>query len=166
MPAGQTYKHASLEISVEGDLEDGRTVYFTDQSPTFGIKIENNGQNKIYGKIPVSVVFEDAGTQSAGVITVDLDPYETTVQPFEVEFLPYQENARIVVDRIVGLPQQAGEAGMMINTSDKTEDLYTFSVWDRDFYKVNYLWPRYAQYASAGLAVLIILVSVIQILAP
>lgn len=39
-------------------------------------------------------------------------------------------------------------------------------IYDRDYYKVNHLLPRYSQYIAAVLSVLIVAVGVIQIVNP
>lgn len=48
--------------------------------------------------------------------------------------------------------------------SDKKIPLYTFQVFDREFYSVNYVRPRIAQYVSALLAVGIITVGILQLI--
>lgn len=48
--------------------------------------------------------------------------------------------------------------------SDTEIPLYTFQVFDREFYSVNHFRPRIAQYVSAVLAVLIIAVGVLQLI--
>lgn len=50
-----------------------------------------------------------------------------------------------------------------IQSSVADEELYRDFLFDQDFYRVNYVFPRWAQYIAAFLAVGIITVGVLQL---
>jgi len=172
MPAKQAYIATShsgdeiLKITAEGDLEKRRSVYFTDQSPIFTLNAENISDKSIEGRTRVRIVFDESSSsyeRELEVIDCNLDPGENTNVEFELEMLAYQGNAAIGVERL-SATESDGVYDTHTYATDRIERIYTFMVYDRDYYKVGYLRPRYAQYIASGLAVLIVLVGILQII--
>ncbi|MGB9963293.1 hypothetical protein ACOZ32_14075 (plasmid) [Halobacterium sp. MBLA0001] len=169
MPAYQTLNHhdeISIEV-VEDDLEPRRSVYFTDQSPTFQIKVENTGEKPIQGRTNLRLSFErspedyESGTHTP--VVVDLEPGETQTIDHELDMLSYQGGAAVVVDKF-RIRDRDDHLEINKKSGNRLFRLYTFMVYDREYYRLNYLRPRRAQYLSAILAVLIIAVGVLQII--
>lgn len=168
MPAQQTYnKEDGLEIRViDDDLERRRSVYFTNQSPSFNIRIKNTSDKRIEGDTYTRLSFErspddfEDGTHHR--IEFDLNPGEKQDFEHKLDMLSYQGGAALTVDEVHARDR---DDHIEVNTRAGTRlfRLYTFMIYDREYYKLNYLRPRRAQYISAILAVLIILVGVIQI---
>lgn len=171
MPAKQPYIVTSsgdevLKITADGDLEKRRSVYFTDQSPMFTLKAENISDKSIEGKTRARIIFDESSrAYERGAVGIDcnLDPGEVTNIEFEREMLEYQGNAAIGV-QILGARESDGVYDAYTYSSNETKRIYTFMVYDRDYYKLNYYRPRYAQYIASFLAVLIVLVGVLQII--
>lgn len=177
MPAQRAYRpqqfEDNLKIWVEGDLEPrfmgrllgNKNVYFTDQSPTFTVVVENTGDQRIInGETFVRLSFTESPNSSeretSEQIRFDLDPGETTRFKHKTEMLPYQGTAAITVDTIQ--LSQNDDYIKVLRSRNTPYRLYTFMVYDRDYYKVNYLWPRRTQYVAAVLSILIILVGALQ----
>ncbi|WP_152421931.1 hypothetical protein [Halorubrum saccharovorum] len=153
-----------LRFSIEGDLERWRSVYFTDQSPNFTLTVENLTEKKVDGTNWPRLIFDESDDDydSAEQMNCTLKPRDTTSLEFRHDMLSYQGNAAIGIH-----PMTASEKDGRYSLSrdhDRIERLYTFMVYDRDYYKLNYLRPRRAQYAAALLTVLVVVVGVIQLL--
>lgn len=179
MPAQRTYYaergdkgEEVLAIRIEGDLEQTthrkkrKLVYFTDQSPCFTIVAENISDQIIDTPLNVQISYDASENRfESGEfegIDVELEPGEKRRYERSVDLLAYQGTAAISI-RKIRLRMKDGQLKQLTRGRDPYH-LYTFMVYDRDYYKVNYQTPRYAQYISAGLAVIIILVGVVQIL--
>ncbi|QLG62022.1 hypothetical protein [Halorarum salinum] len=172
MPANRPYRtqrHGEnvVEFRVNGDLEDKRTVYFTDQEPCFQITVENIGDRPVEGKTIARMTYEESSSAyergEHKTLDIDLAPGEKETLDFQLEMLSYQGSAAVAFDRI-RLRDKNDYWEMKKNSGPSLFRAYTFMVYDRDYYKVNYLRPRIAQYVAAGLAILIVAVGVIQIL--
>ncbi|QKY17734.1 hypothetical protein [Halorubrum sp. CBA1229] len=156
-----------LSVSAEGDLENCRTVYFTDQNPEFEITATNISDSSIGGRILARVEFdeseEDYGDEVA-VVELGLEPGQSTTETLQPEIMSYQGHAAVRVDQatIYGSDDDY-DYEVRKRSGNRRWRIYTFMVYDRDYYRVNYLQPRYAQYAAAILSVLIVLVGIIQI---
>jgi hypothetical protein len=154
----------SLEV-IRPKVSDN-TVFFTDESPEFKIKVENLTDRSIQGPLTIFIgygtgTFEHTDRER---IQVDLDAGETEVFAFGGYLLSYQGNGIIAHHPPTNFRGDDEEVEIYSKEADKYEPLYSFTIWDRHFYKINYTWPRRAQFASAILAVLIILVGIVQIL--
>ncbi|OYR83677.1 hypothetical protein DJ84_07580 [Halorubrum ezzemoulense] len=163
-----------LSIEAEGDLEGYRSVYFTDQSPSFDICVTNvsnktdDFEGSIEGSVRARIEFdeadEDFGPDSAA-IHIDLEPGESTTGVLEPDIMTYQGHAAIRIDQ-GRIRESDGDSDYRIRaSSNKRSRIYTFMIYDRDYYRVNYLLPRYSQYLAALLSVLIVAVGIIQITA-
>ena len=171
MPAQRTYVVTDapndtdvLRFSVKGDLEQRRSVYFTDQSPIFIVTVENLTDKPVDGDNWVRLIFDESDSkhESSEQINCTLEPDKTAAFAFKQDMLSYQGNAAIGVHTMT-----ASKDGDHYSTRRKRkhiERLYTFMVYDRDYYKLNYLRPRYAQYLAAFLTVLVVVVGVAQFL--
>ena len=174
MPAKRPYIESDnrgnniLKIRVKsGDLEKRRSVYFTDQSPNISIEIENIGEGKIEGSTFARLSFDESPDDHERYthqeLQFTLNPGDSEDFEYSADMLIYQGNTALTVDR-VSITGLNGEYEVSRYTGPRLERIYTFMVYDRDYYKVNYWRPRYAQYISAFLAVLIVLVGTVQIL--
>lgn len=172
MPAQRVYTCQNgdnedvLKFEIEGDLEDGNTVYFTDQSPSFTVTATNTSDKPIDGHTWVRISFDES-SESYGhenqQLDCTLDSGESNTVQFELDMLSYQGNAAITIDRI-GVNERDDEYNLYTHGASSRRRIYTFMIYDRDYYKVNYLYPRYAQYIAAILSVGIIGVGVLQLL--
>jgi hypothetical protein len=148
-----------LKFSVEGDLERWRSVYFTDQSPKFTLTVENLTEKKVDGTNWARLVFDESDDDydSAEQMNCTLKPHGSTSIHFRQDMLSYQGNAAIGIH-----PMTATVKNGKYSTSrdhERIERLYTFMVYDREYYKVNYFRPRRAQWFAALLTVGIVLFS-------
>ena len=182
MPGSQPYTHIDSQdtpvftISVDDDLEPRRSVYFTDQSPVFDVSITNHTERELKIPVRIDLRVEDHNPSQSQETSFEqgyglfLSADETVVRQYEPGLIPLQGSAVLGVrgpgyrdpelsedEECWVVEQNAGISSL--------SPLHTFMVYDRDFYAVNYLWTRRAQYVSAGLAVLIVLVGVLQLLA-
>lgn len=156
-----------LLVEVSGDLERRRSVYFTDQDPEFVIHATNISDSSIGGRIIARVEFdesEDAYDQQHASIDLGLDPGESTMGTLDPDIMSYQGHAAVRIDSATAR-ESDGEYDyeMRKRSGNRRVRAYTFMVYDRDYYKVNYLFPRYSQYLAAFLSVLIVSVGIIQI---
>ena len=168
MPAQRSYGPKQFEedfkIWVEGDLERRKNVYFTDQSPCFRIFVENTGEKPIQIETFSRLSFEESSksheSEASQRIETVLDPGEREEFRHEVDMLAYQGSAALSID---GISLREYEDRIETrNTHNRLFRLYTFVVYDRDYYKVNYLRPRWTQYIAMILSVIVVLVGVFQ----
>jgi len=159
-----------LSMSVSGDLERCRSVYFTDQDPEFEIKVTNISDGSIGGRIIGRVEFDESdenyGEEHAS-ISLGLDPRESTTGTLNPDIMSYQGHAAVRIDTAV-VRKSDGDYDYEVKkkSGNRRVRAYTFMVYDRDYYRENYLLPRYAQYLAAFLSVLIVGVGAIQITTP
>lgn len=156
-----------LSIKAEGDLERRRSVYFTDQSPTFTIHVTNVSDGTISGRVLARVEFDESDDDygpEVAKIGVELDPGESASGVLEPDIMSYQGHAAIRIDQgTVRDSDEDTDYRITKRSGNRRDRIYTFMVYDRDYYRVNSLWPRYSQYLAAFLSVLIVLVGIIQI---
>jgi len=156
-----------LLMSVSGDLERCRSVYFTDQNPEFEIQATNISDGSIGGRIIARVEFDESAEnygEEYASISLGLEPGESTTGTLSPDIMSYQGHAAVRIDTAV-VRESDGDYDYETNkrTGNRRKRAYTFMVYDRDYYRVNYLLPRYSQYLAAFLSVLIVGVGVIQI---
>lgn len=153
-----------LRVAVESDLERFRSVYFMDQSPEFLITVENLSDTELDGNVNIRLIFDESSDKYERWKVIDccLNPGEKREYTFTPDILSYQGNAAVGMDTI---RIRKRDSKYDITTHGTGMDrLYTFMVYDREYYKLNYLRPRRAQWLAAALTVLVVLVGVIQIL--
>jgi hypothetical protein len=159
-----------LSMRVEGDLEWRRSVYFTDQDPKFKIHATNISDGSIGGRIIARVEFDESADNYGpehSSIDVDLNPGESTSGTLKPDIMSYQGHAAVRIDD--ALVRESGDAHdyeISRRSGNRRIRAYTFMIYDRDYYKVNYLLPRYSPYIAAVLSVLIVAVGIIQIIKP
>lgn len=156
-----------LSVNVSGDLEKCRSVYFTDQNPEFTIDVENISGYSIGGRILARVEFDESDENYGDEITkidLGLAPGERATGKLSPDMMSYQGHAAVRIDS-VRVRESDGEYDF--ETSKRSGNhrvrCYTFMVYDRDYYRVNHLIPRYSQYFAAVLSLLIVATGVIQI---
>lgn len=181
MPASQpyVYEHSDMKyfrVSVDDDLEPKRlqgkkSVYFTDQQVAFDVTITNLiSDTTLELQLNIGVFFQhDLEVYDQLPISVTLEPEETVRDTFNVGLLPFQETGIVgISSAITSNPTEIGDHEVEISrlggTRGLKHTLHTFSVYDRDFYRVNYWRPRWAQYIAAALAVGIIIVGTLQLI--
>lgn len=156
-----------VEVSVQDDLELGKSVYFTDQHPSFQLEVVNLSDETVWGKLVVGLVFESPEIHGSPSETYEMKIESNGSQEvtFEPGLLAHQGTAVLSVSKGSNFHQKPPEerATSGYTPPQLGDPIHTFTVWDRDFYKINYVRPRWGQYLAAILAVLIILVGVAQL---
>jgi len=173
MPASRSYttNEIEVEVGVEGDLEDSnspfsdsKNVYFTDQSPEFEYRLTNHSDYEVDTSLYLTLSYQESADENevdqSENIDVELSPGEVTTGKFAIDMLSYQGTAAVSV-RGTRIYESRGEVRRQ--DFDRFIRLYTFMVYDRDYYRVNYLRPRYAQYGAAILSFLIVSLAALQI---
>lgn len=174
MPGKDVVKFPSqrdiLEIKLEpqGDLklEPGGDPdkYFTDERLTFTLHIENISDKKVQADL--IFLFKLNRRSQEFSVNEEVEPGDTLNEEFTTELLALQDSGYISVVSNCGVNEQ--EDKIEIDTTGgnmpPNHPLYTFTVWDREFYRSDYVWPRRAQYISALLSLLIVTVGVMQLL--
>lgn len=171
MPGSRVYTFEDkFRVWITGDLEDRRTVYFTDQFPVFTVHVENLTEHKLVHDLRIAFSYQRTPDDRH-----EYERYEPEIAPgatehiaFKPDMLPYQGPA------VIGFwhpgyeeVTEEDEGGLEVQTAAGQKELtplYTFMVYDREFYTVNYFRTRRAQYMSAALAALIIAVGVLQVI--
>lgn len=157
-----------LSVSVSGDLERFRSVYFTDQNPEFKVHATNISDGSIGGRIIARIEFDESDDDyqpEYANINLDLEPGESTTGSLKPDIMSYQGHAAVRIDRATVRDSDGDhDYEMRKRSGNRRIRVYTFMVYDRDYYRVNYLLPRYAQYLAALLSVLIVAVGVLQII--
>jgi len=145
-----------------------RTVFFTDESPEFKVRVENLTNKPIEGPLTLFIgygtgTFEHVDREK---FDIDIEPHSHEIYSISDYLLAYQGNGIIAHYPPTNFRERDDDNYIEIysNLAEDYVPLYTFTIWDRHFYRANYQWPRRAQFASAILAVFIILVGVVQIL--
>lgn len=169
MPAQRSYGPKQFEedfkIWVEGDLERGKNIYFTDQSPCFRVFVENTGEKPIQIETFFRLSFEESPksheSEANQRIDTVLDPGERDEFRHEIDMLAYQGSAALSINTI-SLTEDENRVRTRNTHISSLFRLYTFVVYDRDYYKVNYLRPRWTQYIAMVLSVIVVLVGVFQ----
>ena len=144
-------------------------MYFTDQFPVFDIHVQNLTDQPLQLDFRFTFSYQrkphDRHEYERHLL--EIDPGKTECIAFEPDMLPYQGPAVIgLLSPGYGEVRENDDSIEIRPWSGANEltPLYTFMVYDRDFYKVNYFRTRRAQYMSAALAVLIIAVGVLQLI--
>jgi hypothetical protein len=175
MPAKQTVpitksSDASVDmltVDVEGDLRPWQSVYFTDQNPEFKVRVTNISDEVIKGPVRARVQFDESNREYESpveTINCELDPGESEIGVLEPDIMSYQGHGAVRIDRARVSSSRDESHHEITSRSGSGARAYTFMVYDRDYYRLNYLWPRRAQYAAAVLSVLIVAVGILQLL--
>lgn len=156
-----------LSVRAEGDLERSRSVYFTDQNPEFKIIITNISDSSIGGQILARVEYDESEGNHGGEtarVRLGLEPGENTTEILSPDIMSYQGHAAVRIDKAtVRESDKDYQYETRRQSGNRRWRIYKFMIYDRDYYRVNYLQPRYAQYVAAILSVLIVAVGIIQI---
>lgn len=157
-----------LQIEVvEDGLANRQSVYFMDESPTFLLRVKNIGDIPTEGSTWARMNFDDSERdyEDGTHLNLDcaLDPGESTDFTYNLDMLSYQGTAAIRIDT-VRVRERDNTAELSTLSGSRSRRIYTCMVYDRDYYRVNYLWPRRAQYIAAVLSVLIVLTGILQVI--
>ncbi|OYR59679.1 hypothetical protein DJ71_25025 [Halorubrum sp. E3] len=176
MPASRDYEiddEYPVTVSVSGDLEKSwalhrktKNIYFMDQSPEFEILISNPTDEYFEATFTFRISYSEAASEEETVqikrVSFELDPGERHTETFSPEYLLHQGTAGIDV-REMRISKIKGGPTIEKKTSQKYHRIYSFMVYDRDYYRVNYVMPRVAQYLAVLLSILIVATAIIQI---
>lgn len=141
MPASResTFRHSAdadedmLSIKAEGDLERFRSVYFTDQSPSFTIYVTNISDVTIEGNVWARVEYDESGEdygQEKCRIDVDLSPGETVSSVLKPDIMSYQGHAAVRIDQATIRERNGGEYEIRQRSGNRRDRIYTFMVYD------------------------------------
>lgn len=161
MPASQTVNwFDGLKITVE-PKEDGKGIYYTDECPHFCLKIENDGEYHLHEGSELSWYVAVGDGQPT--------PHHREVQEIEIargESKEYTIGGKLLAYEghgIIGVanggvsvrgPEQ-GQGIMKTSNTGSYEPVLTFSVWDREHYRILHKKPReWQKYAVAGTVVI------------
>lgn len=153
MPASQTVDYTNkgyLKISIEPN-EHPDSVYFTDQSPSFDIVIENTADRAVRSpenrsSLKWALSLGDGKRQiSTGKVDFSIEPGETYRERIEPGLLAYEDNAVLGVATATLNDSQETDAPISIYASKSDEInkvLYTFPIWDRSHYNAIHEQPK------------------------
>lgn len=158
MPATQRYEDPGLlEVALEGfDLD---TVQFTDEHFSAELVVRNLSDRRLEGTL--ELVNESERTLGAdGVSLVDssmpieLDPGEVHREPVGGAGLVAGTGSAVLVGIHRPAVAEETETTVTLEPGSTFAPLASLVFWDRDYYRVNHLWPRRAQYVSVAIALL------------
>jgi hypothetical protein len=157
-----TYEDEKILRISAGVDDEPQEVFFTNESPTFELRVENLSDKPVTYHCTWGVSIGNERLFITDSSELNIAPEETIKRSINPSLLAVQDSGHV----FVRFPDTVNDYEYYEITSsiDETSAVYTFSVWDENFYKTNYTWPRRAQYASAILSVLIVLVGVTQLL--
>jgi hypothetical protein len=162
------------KLKIDIIVENEASVYFTDDEVRFDLEIQNQTDDRVIGELNWflgrgngTIDHTNNRHRSFGI---DVPAGGTTRQEgLSTGLLTHQSNALIGVSQPNRIDSSRNGVTELSEPQTAAGDMYyqegySFTVWDREFYRLNYIYPRRAQYASVTLAVLIVLVGIIQIL--
>jgi len=147
-----------------GVEEEPTEVFYTDENPTFKLKISNLTDTPVEGTFPWHLDIGNGKMRISKNAEVRIDGNSEEIRSLTPSLLAVQDSGYIAAELPYEQSIEVENGVIKLSTAAGETPLYTFSVWDRDFYRANYVWPRRSQIASVVLAVLIVLVGVISLL--
>lgn len=149
-----------VELEPKGDPDK----YFTDEKPSFTFLAENITDKKVYAELILRLQLNKR-TQEF-VFHEEIESGETLTEEITTELLTFQDSGYIGLVSCSDFEEKEDKIEIRKNDAVKpaSHPLYTFTVWDREFYKSDYVRPRRAQYISALLSLCIVAVGVMQLL--
>lgn len=177
MPAEQTIDYGGrgwVEISIE-PVDKPKSVYFTDENPAFILVFRNMTDLEVRtdeGKAGVRWVLElGARNQkqlATGDIHLTLEPEDVRRERIEPGLLAYDGTAVLGVSGFsVSEGYGKDDTGPIViyaqgDPIPLAQVLYTFPVWDRDFYEAVYEHPKHLQRYVIGLAFITAVLAALQ----
>lgn len=158
MPATQIYeKDGIVEISLE-DL-DLDTVQFTDETFEADLVLRNLSEKHLTGEIELAneseqTLGKDRPPLTSSRVELDIEPGETRREPAGGAGIVGGTGTSIMVGITEPAITDSDEHTIEIDPGETFVPLASMIFWDREFYRVNHLWPRRAQYLSVVIAIL------------
>ncbi|MFB6360091.1 MAG: hypothetical protein ABEH59_02090 [Halobacteriales archaeon] len=158
MPATQTYrKDGIIETTLE-DL-DLNTVQFTDETFDAELVIRNLSDKHLTGVVELANESEQTlggkrESLTTSRIDLDLQPGETLRKRAGGTGIVGGTGTAVIVGIADPIIAESDEHAIAIEPGEAFVPLASMVFWDREFYRVNYLWPRRAQYLSVAIALL------------
>lgn len=158
MPATQPFEAPGvISVAIEGlDLD---TVQFTDEAFDAELVVTNESDRRLEGRIELVNESEqtlggDREPLTASTLEIDLAPGETERTPVGGTGLVAGTGSAILVGVQQPITAAEDDERVVIEPGEHFVPLASLVFWDRDFYRVNYRWPRRAQYVSVAIALL------------
>lgn len=157
MPALRTVEIDDLlEVEMEIDL-DG--VHFTDEHLDATLVLRNRSGERLTGVVRALTELETTmGLDREPIrkidIDVDLAPGEVHREPAGGVVMVGGSGTGIIAGISTPEVVESTDGATRIEPGETFRPIGSLLVWDREFYRVNYLWPRRAQYVSVVFALL------------
>lgn len=144
-----------LEIDMEG-LDLGG-VHFTDELFDFDIVVTNRSDERLTGVIEFASELEttlgmDRDPIRKEAFEIDLAPGEVHREPITGAGLVGGSGTGVIAGVLRPDVTESDHGETVIEPGDAFLPLASVVFWDRDFYRINFLWPRRAQYLSVVFA--------------
>lgn len=146
-----------LDVELE-ETDDLRGTHFTDETFEHTIAVTNRGDRPLSGTIEFVTETEaslgiDREPISRTPIELDLDSGETHRQT--LAHVGMVGGSGIGITAGITRPDaDTAEGHTVVSPGEPFLPLASFTIWDREFYRVNYTRPRQAQYLAAGFGLL------------
>lgn len=158
MPATQTYtKDGIVETSLENlDLD---TVQFTDETFEADLVVRNLSEKRLTGTIEVANESEqtlggDREPLNTSTVDIDLEPGGSRRVSAGGAGIVAGTGSAILVGINEPTVTDSTDQSIRVEPGETFVPLASMVFWDREFYRVNHLWPRRAQYLSVAIALL------------
>lgn len=154
MPTTRTYELDDLISAELHGIDETRQAYFTDEDFEMTLELTNESDKHLTGE--VAWVSNTEGTVGKGTppldrvdIDVDLSPGETHHHPMNALGITTGSGTGLVVGMRSPNIVETRDDEVVIEPGDRILPMGSIIFWDREFYRVNYLRPRRAQYIAA-----------------
>lgn len=145
-----------LEVEIEVELGG---IHFTDEYFEFALVVRNRSDERLTGTLALVTELEttlglDRDPIRKELLEIDLPPDETHREPFSGVGMIGGSGTGILLG--IHRPEvvDSGDGVTRIEPGDHFLPLASAVFWDRDHYRINYRWPRRAQYVSVLFALL------------
>ena len=152
-----------LKIKVNETLYDDKEIYFTHDSATFQYAIENLSQTNVAGCITPITRHMGEDPNAWPQIEFDLTPGETCRGSIKANILAFQTSMIVGIRRVFA-HRSNGEYIIEEAKNPVIRPILTLSVWDKDFYRLNFRRTRRLQYITAAFSFVIAVLAVAQII--
>lgn len=157
MTATQTFQREDqLEIELEGvDLD---TVHFTGDTFDGELVVRNLSDKQLTGTIEFANETERTFGSDQSLSTmqgeIDIEPCGTQREPVTGSVFFGGTGTEFLWGIKEPTVAESDEETVVVEPGDDFVALASMVFWDRDFYRVNHVWPRRAQYLSVVVAFL------------
>lgn len=172
MPAKRTVSYGTdEELSIEVRPLEDRSIYFVGEDLEFDLYLSNSTPRPISGQIQLFLGFGSGVPDHFRPIDSDFETIPAkgsmSVQT-STDSLPIQGNGVIgirtpkgdeIVEREWELKARPGSM-----SGDEYEELYSFTIWDREFYRLHYEEPKELQSSAVRLSKWVVGLVLLQII--